>query len=84
MIFDAIIGAFMGVVRAMLNLIPSWEPPAAAMSDQAHTVGAIAAGLSGYFPLTLLGVSIVTLIGARLALIVYRSVTRIWELLPFT
>lgn len=84
MIVDAIIGGFVGILRGLLNLIPDWVPPAEAITDQAHTIGAMAATGNGYFPVAILGIAIVTLLGARLAIILYRVATRIWELLPLT
>jgi hypothetical protein len=82
-VVDAIVGLFVGVLRAALGLVPAWAPDPAAIAEAGTTVGGQAAGLNGYFPVQALGIAIVAILGYRLILVVYRVAVHVWELLPF-
>lgn len=81
MVTDAVIRFLGQSVRAILGLVPSWQPPADDFGSTATNLGAIAAQGNGYFPVMVLGVCLalvlalkVFLLGWRLVLFIYHQV----------
>jgi hypothetical protein len=82
-ITDAILGGLLTVARAILGLIPEWGPDVSAVSGSGETIGQTAAAGNGWFPVATLAAVLALIWGYRIVLMVWRLITRGYELLPF-
>lgn len=85
MIPDAIVGLVLGALRAMLALIPDWQPPVTSTGEDslAFQIGQTAGMLSGYFPIVALGAALTAVLGFRVVLTAWTSAVFVYDRLPF-
>lgn len=83
MVIEALVALMATSISAVLDVIPSWTPPTEAFSQSSASVGAMAASGNGYFPVKVLGVCLVLVLGLKVALFGWRVIVFIWSVLPF-
>lgn len=83
MILDAIIGFFLAAFRAVVGLLPTWSPDTSAFSTMSTSIGSAASSANGYFPVSVLGWCLVLILGVKVALLAWRVVLFVYELIPF-
>lgn len=79
MVTDALIAFVFGSVRAVLGLIPTWQPPADAFSSTSISLGSIAGTGNGWFPVVTLGVCLVFILALKVFLLGWRVVVFIYH-----
>jgi hypothetical protein len=82
-ITDFLLGGFLAIVRAIVNLVPEWGPDVSGVTGSAESIGNVAASANGWFPVGALVGVLVVVFAYRLVLMVWRGITRLYELLPF-
>lgn len=80
MIFDAIVKFIVAVFRGVLGLFPSYSPD---FQSFGAGLGSALAGANAVFPVTVLGLCIVSVIGLKVFLLGLTLVTWIWDKVPF-
>lgn len=82
MITDFLMGVIFGLAQAFIDLLPEWAPPAEAM-DEATMTGSYTSTANGYFPVVILAVCLLAIVGYRVVLTLWRLVLFIYEHFPF-
>lgn len=80
MIFDAIASFLVSIVNGVLGLFPNYSPDFQGIGGG---LGSSLAGANAVFPVTVLGLCIVSLIGLRVFMLGLTLVTWIWAKIPF-
>lgn len=83
MVTDALLTFALSLVRAIAGLLPEWQPDAEPFTTTSTSLGSMAAVGNGYFPVTLLGICLAVVIGLKVALLAWRAVVFVYELIPF-
>lgn len=79
MVTAALIGLIFGGVRAVMGLVPQWDPAADPFTSVAFDVGGMAGALNGYAPVALIGMSLVLLLSLKVFLLGWRVVVFIYH-----
>jgi len=79
MVTGALIGLIFGGVRAVMGLVPVWDPAADPFSSAAFDVGGMAGALNGYVPVALLGLCLVLLLSLKVFMLGWRLIVFIYH-----
>jgi hypothetical protein len=83
MIPDTFINLVTGILRALIELIPVWTPPAEFGQSWVTAFAQMVAWANGYFPLKDLAVCLVILVGVRVALFAWQAFFWVYDKIPF-
>lgn len=81
MITEAIVKFLVSILNGVLGLFPSYSPD---FQGFGSGLGGALAGANSVFPVTVLGLCIVSVIGLRVFLLGLTLVTWVWDKIPFT
>ncbi len=81
MIVDALIGFCVGILRVLVELLPTWTPPAESGSF-GTTAGGMVGMLSGYFPILTLAICLGVVFGVKILASVWQAVVSIYDRVP--
>lgn len=79
MITEALVVFAAEIVTGILSLIPMWEPPDEALVTSGSNLGSSAARANGYFPVSLLGLCLILVLGYKAFLIIWRLIVFIYH-----
>lgn len=82
MVTEWIIAALVGIVRAVMSLLPEWEPDTSAVTGTAETIASYASVLNGYFPVGALFGVLAFVFAYKVILSAWRLAVRVYELTP--
>lgn len=82
MIVDAILGAFVNVLRGFFDLVPAWSPDLGSLNTTFYTIGHSASVLNGYFPVAAIAVGLGLVFAARLFWFAWIVVVWIYDKIP--
>ncbi len=81
MIVDALIGFCVGILRVLVELLPTWSPPTEPGSF-GTSAGGMVGMLSGYFPILTLAVCLGVVFGVKILASVWQAVVFIYDRVP--
>lgn len=79
MVTGALIGLIFGGIRAVMGLVPSWDPAADPFGSAAFNVGAMAGALDGYAPVAVIGVCLVLLLSLKVFMLGWRLIVFVYH-----
>lgn len=79
MVTLAIVALIFGGVRAVMGLVPTWDPVADPFESVGFSVGSMAGALDGYAPVAVIGVSLVLLLSLKVGLFGWRLVVFVYH-----
>lgn len=79
MITEALVHFVGQSLRAVLGLIPTWNPPVDPFTGSAYAVGGMAGALNGYFPVSTILVCLTLLVGLKVALLGWRLIVFVYH-----
>lgn len=83
MITDALISVVFGVLVALLGALPEWEPNLDGIEAATGPLGSWLSTANGYFPVTVLGACLATVLGLKLILWGWGFLVWLYEKIPF-
>lgn len=83
MITTLIIRLLSGIVTGIFGLLPTWNINTQPLTDFTTSIGHFLGGLNGYVPEALTLVCLGILLAIKLALLIWRLILFLYELVPF-
>lgn len=84
MITDTIIQMILGVANNLLSVLPEVTFDTESLGGASYSLGSVWMAGNGWFPLDLTFICLGVVVGYQIALLAWRLVVFIWELLPLT
>lgn len=82
MIVDALVGLLVTVLRSILDLVPVWSPNLSGFNTTGLAAGNALGLLNEYFPVAVLGICLLTVLGTKAGLSLWHIVVFVYDRFP--
>jgi len=79
MVTAALIGLVFGGVRAVMGLVPQWDPAADPFGSVSSNLAGWVGSMNGYFPVTVLGLCLVLLVSLKVFMLGWRLIVFVYH-----
>lgn len=83
MIVDWLVAFFVGLLDAVLSLIPDWSPDLSGLHTAFATIASAVQMMNQYFPVDVLGVCLGVLLATKAAIAIWHALVFVYDKFPF-